>query len=263
MYDHLGLFRMDRLLDRIDVEDPVALEFALDRVAPTAVINCVGLVKQVPAGQDAMRVISVNALLPHRLEALCRERDVRLVHISTDCVFSGDRGLYREDDTADARDLYGRSKLLGEVQGARSLTVRTSIIGRELSSSHGLLEWFLSQRGPSVPGFTRAIFSGFPTTSLARIIASIVRDHRELSGLYHISSDPISKYDLLLLLRDAYGTPVQVQPSGDIEIDRSLLSDRFQAATGCTPGPWPALVAEMASDPTPYEQWRKVHSASR
>jgi dTDP-4-dehydrorhamnose reductase len=159
-------------------------------------------------------------------------------------VFRGTIGNYTEAMTPDAEDLYGRSKLLGEVDYPHAVTLRTSIIGRELGTSHGLVEWFLGAAGP-VRGFTRAIFSGLPTDELVRVIARHVLPRPELSGVWHLSSDPISKYDLLLLLREAYGRTIGIEPDAELVLDRSLDSSRFRGATGYTPPAWPALIRSM------------------
>lgn len=228
----------------IDVLDDASLVRAFDEARPKVVINCIGLVKQLAEAEDPLLAIPVNSLLPHRLAALCGARDARLVHVSTDCVFSGERGMYREDDVPDAGDLYGRSKLLGEVDQPHAVTLRTSIIGHELSGKHGLVEWFLSQPGP-VRGFTRAIFSGLPTAEFARVIRDQVLPRPELRGLYHVSSAPISKYDLLRLVAAAYSRTNEITPEDGLVIDRSLDSSRFKEATGYAPAPWPALVQAM------------------
>jgi dTDP-4-dehydrorhamnose reductase len=216
----------------------------LDRVRPAVVINCVGLVKQLADADDPLAALPVNALLPHRLARLCALTGTRLIHVSTDCVFSGRKGGYRESDDADAGDLYGRSKLLGEVDYANAMTLRTSIIGHELASAHGLIGWFLSQQG-SVRGFTRAIFSGLPTGELARVMKDFVVPRPDLRGVYHVAADPISKYDLLHVVNQEYGRGLDIRADGQLRIDRSLDGTRFREATGYVAPPWPWLVAEM------------------
>lgn len=222
--------------------DRLAELFATHR--PEVVVNCVGLVKQLANANRVLDAIPINTLLPHRLLQLCTAGGARLVHISTDCVFSGKTGDYRESDQPDATDLYGLSKLLGEVAAPNAITLRTSIIGHELDSANGLLGWFLSQSGP-VRGFRRAIFSGFPTVELARIVREHVLPRPELNGLYHVSADAIAKYDLLHLFAATYGRDIEIEPDDSLVIDRSLNSDRFRDATGYAPPSWPELVATM------------------
>lgn len=245
-----------QVVEGVDASHLGTVTDAIDTVRPEVVVNCVGIIKQIPAGQDPVASITVNSLFPHKLQAICADRNARLVHMSTDCVFSGRKGMYTEDDNADPTDLYGRSKLLGEVQGDNCLTIRTSIIGRELDSTHGLLEWFLSQPGPRVRGYTNAIFSGLPTLALSSVIANVIRNFPDLHGLYHVSSDPISKFELLRLFAAAFDKPVEIEPFAGVQVDRSLNSDRFRSQVGYTPQPWPELVAQMADDPTPYGDWR-------
>jgi dTDP-4-dehydrorhamnose reductase len=192
----------------------------------------------------------VNAMLPHRLSRYCATQGSRLVHISTDCVFAGTRGNYRESDTPDATDLYGQSKLIGEVRDERhAITLRSSIIGHELQSRYALIDWFLSQQD-RVRGYTRAIFSGVPVAEMARIIGEIVLPRPELHGLYHVAAAPVSKYELLRLVAAEYGKTIEIVPDDSVVIDRSLNGDRFTHATGYVAPPWPDLVRLMRASRT-------------
>ncbi len=255
-YESYALFDPLRTLSGVEVQSFDQIVRAVETAHPEVVINAIGVIKQSPAAGDPVISLTVNSLFPHRLSALCQAVGTRLIHISTDCVFSGRKGRYTENDMPDAEDLYGRSKLLGEVTGSHCLTLRTSIIGRELKSAHGLLEWFLSHRRGQVQGYTNVFYTGFPTLMLAGIIADLIERHPDLSGLYHVSSDPISKYELLCLIRDSFQIPIEVEPFPDIHIDRSLDSSRFRAATGFEPLPWHEMVRAVVTDPTPYEEWR-------
>ena len=240
-------FRPDiagRLLTGVDVEQQDSLLQAFTRVRPDVVVNCVGLIKQLADAEDPLQAIPINALLPHRLGRMCELAGARLVHMSTDCVFAGDRGNYRESDQSDAGDLYGRSKFLGEVAYPHTVTLRTSIIGHELQSAHGLVGWFLSQQG-RCNGYTKAIFSGLPTVVLAQIIRDVVIPRADLSGVYHVAAQPISKYELLKLIADVYGKKIEIVPSDRLMIDRSLNAERFREATGYTAPGWPELVKLM------------------
>jgi dTDP-4-dehydrorhamnose reductase len=239
-------------LEGVDAMDLPALESIIDELRPDVVVNCLGVIKQRAASQDSIASITINSLLPHRLAALLERGGGRLVHISTDCVFSGRRGNYAESDLSDADDLYGRTKYLGEVAYPNSLTIRTSIIGRELRHHHSLLDWFLSQRGQTIRGFRRHWWSGVTTLHLSEVVARGLECWPTLSGLYQLSSGRISKYDLLMLLRAGFRLDVEIEPDDAPHCDRSLVGDRFQAATGHQCPPWPALIAELASDPTPY-----------
>lgn len=247
----------DRLISGVDAADFDSIVRAMAHVRPEVVINCVGIIKQLPTAKDPIVSIAINSLFPHRLANLCQAAGARLFHISTDCVFSGRKGMYNEEDASDAEDLYGRSKFLGEVAGDGCLTLRTSIIGRELSTASGLVEWFLSNSGGSVRGYSRAIYSGFTTQALAEIIADLIEAHPELSGLWQISSEPINKYALLGLIRDAFDSPIELIPDETVAIDRSLDSSRFRARALFVPPSWPTMIRELASDPTPYSLWRK------
>ncbi len=229
---------------------------ALASIKPDLIINCIGLIKQMGhLATDPLFSISLNALLPHRVSLICRAANIRMIHISTDCVFSGKKGNYTESDPSDAEDLYGRTKFLGEMPYPHTITLRTSIIGQELKTYLGLIEWFLAQTG-SIKGFKKAIYTGFTTDELARIIQDFVIPHPELGGLHHVSSNPISKYDLLQIVKQAYQKEVNILPDQDFFCDRSLDSTRFRQATGYHPPTWPEMIAEMASHAAFYKQFR-------
>ncbi len=210
-YALCGLFDRTNAFDGVDVRSVESLVGVLAEFQPEVVVNAVGIVKQRSDAKQAIPSLEINALLPHRLAQLCRDRGARLVHVSTDCVFSGRTGGYTEESPSDAEDLYGRTKFLGEVQDLDCLTLRTSIIGPELSSKTGLFEWFLAQRG-TIRGFTQAIYTGLTTRELARVMQMLVERHPEAAGLYHVSSEPISKYDLLCMIRDRLGCDVEIIP---------------------------------------------------
>ncbi len=248
-----------RLLGGVDALRFETVEAALEQARPDAVINCVGIIKQLREASDPILTITLNSLLPQRLAYLCTGRGVRLVHMSTDCVFSGRKGAYTEDDLPDPDDLYGRSKLLGEVDRPGCLTIRTSIFGRDFLKQDAFLEWFLSNRGGRVRGYRNAIYSGFPTQVLARIIGDLLDYQPALGGLVQIASAPISKYALLMMLKDAMGLDIDIEPFDDPPCDRSLSAARFVDATGYRIPSWEEMVAELAADPTPYDEWRLAH----
>mgnify|MGYP000169682365 CR=1 FL=1 len=228
----------------IDVDNLDSLTRLFATVKPALVINCVGIVKQLEEANDPLVALPINALLPHRLARLAQVAGARLVHLSTDCVFSGAKGNYLESDTPDAYDLYGRSKLLGEVDYPNAITLRTSIIGHELSGARSLIDWFLSQND-TVSGYNKAVFSGFPTVEIARIIRDFVMPNPHLHGLYHLSAEPINKFDLLSLVAQVYDKKISINPNENYAIDRSLNSDRFRLATGFNPEPWAELIKRM------------------
>lgn len=233
-----------QLLHGVYADQPDSLMGAFRLSRPQIVINCVGLVKQLAGAEDPVEAIPINSLLPHRLARLCELAQARLVHISTDCVFSGRKGDYSEEDFPDAQDLYGRSKLIGEVDYHHAITLRTSIIGHELRGDHSLVGWFLSQQG-DVKGYTKAIFSGLPTYELARVVRDFVIPNPTLHGLYHVAAEPISKYDLLHLVNRAYGKALHIDADDKVKINRSLNPLRFKEATGYVASAWTDLVAQM------------------
>ncbi len=253
----LGSYDPARALSHVAAQDFDSIVRACAQARPDVVINCIGIVKQDAAAKDPLPSINVNALLPHRLGDLCAAIGARLIHISTDCVFSGRAGHYTETDTPDATDLYGRTKLLGEVPRANCLTIRTSIIGRELAGAHGLVEWFFSQRGSTVRGFTKAVFSGWTTTALAEVLRRIIMEQAELSGLWHVAAEPINKFELLKLVRAEYELEIEIEVDETFVCDRSLDATRFRAATGLVPPTWPEMIAAMRADTTDYDELRR------
>lgn len=235
----------DHLISDLDVVDEANLERVLSDTNPDVVINCVGVVKQLAASHDPLVVLPINSMLPHRLARLTQGSGSRVILVSTDCVFSGRRGAYRESDPADSIELYGQSKFIGEVgDQPHVLTLRVSIIGHELATKRSLVDWFLGQEG-EVTGYTKAVFSGLPTVELARVFREVVLPKPELAGVYHLSAAAVSKHDLLHLVAQVYGKRLTIVPSDQVVIDRSLNSDRFTAATGYVAPAWPELVRTM------------------
>src|SRR6266545_853774 len=259
-YQRFGIFDESRSLGGISAENLESVSEVMTRVQPDVVVNCIGIVKQDAAAKDPVASISVNALFPHRLAKLCRASNARLIHLSTDCVFSGRAGNYDESAKPDADDLYGRTKLLGEVDGENCLTIRTSMIGRELSGAHGLVEWFLGQRGGRVRGFRRAIFSGFTTLALSELLANIVEQHASLAGIWHVSAEPINKFDLLSLVREAFELDIEIEPDQSYGCDRTLNGGRFRNETGISAPSWPEMIAPMRADNTPYDELRRANA---
>lgn len=241
--DMLARFRRDS----VDANYFDSVIRALASVQPNIVINCIGIIKQLPMADDPLSAITANALLPHRISLISRIAGARVIHISTDCVFNGRKGMYTENDQSNAEDLYGRTKYLGEIVYPHCVTLRTSIIGHELKGRYGLIEWFLAQ-SQKVRGFRKAIYSGFPTIELARIIRDYVLSNPELKGVYHVSSEPISKYDLLRLVAEQYGKSIEIEAYDDLVQDRSLDSTAFRKATGYQPPSWNKLVEMMHKD---------------
>lgn len=245
-YEEFGLFSSDNVYTGIDVRSLDRLVDVLADFRPEAVVNCVGIVKQRPTAKESIPSLEINALLPHKLTVLCQGIGARLVHLSTDCVFSGKKGNYQESDSSDAEDIYGKTKFLGEVHDEHCLTLRTSIIGRELTRKKSLLEWFLAQKG-TIKGYKNAIFSGFTTLEMSRIIETMLIDHPAASGVYHVSSEPINKYDLLLLFRDKLDHDLEILPDETFHCDRSLDSTRFREEFNFSPPSWEIMIEELNS----------------
>jgi len=263
LLEGIDLFKGDAVIENVDVLDDRGLHAILARLRPTVVVNCIGVIKQRPEAHDAIPSIAINALLPHRLAEWAAPWGGRVFHFSTDCVFSGRTGHYSEDDFSDAEDLYGRTKYLGEVAAPNAVTLRSSIIGRELVEHRSLLDWFLFQQAPVVRGFRRALFTGITTIEMADVVARLIARAPGLSGLYQVAAEPVTKFELLGLIRAAYGLDVEIEPSDGETCDRSLKGEKFRQATGWSAPPWPEMIRTMAADPTPYAEWGVTPAAMR
>jgi len=253
----IQLLSNKRVIENIDAMNIAQLTAFLHETRPKTIVNCIGVIKQRDEAKCPVPSITINALLPHVLAAECAKWNGRLIHFSTDCVFSGSRGGYTEEDSPDALDLYGRSKALGEVGAQNALTLRTSIIGRELNHRTSLLEWLIAQNGSTIRGFVRAMYSGVTTLYLAEIICRLIKQYPTLSGIFQVTSGTISKYELLRLLRDAYKLDVTIVPNSEFFCNRSMCGDLFTRTTGYAAPDWPTLATQLAADPTPYSDWRE------
>ena len=241
------LFSTKNAYTGIDIRSPFKLAGVLTDFHPDVVVNAIGIVKQLPEANESIPSIEINALFPHRLALLCKNINARMIHLSTDCIFSGNEGNYKESDTSDPDDLYGRTKLLGEVNEKHCLTLRTSMIGLELSRKKNLLEWFLAQK-ETVQGYKRAIFSGFTTLELSRIIEDMILNFPDACGIYHVSSDPISKFDLLSLIKKGLKLPLEINPDESFTCDRSLDSNKFRQEFNYHPPSWEEMIDELCKD---------------
>lgn len=236
-----------KILKNIDVTDIAAIEYIISTVKPDVVINCIGLIKQHDIAKQHIAAIKINALLPHQVAEICDTFKARLIHFSTDCVFDGKQGLYRESDLPNATDLYGKSKCLGEVSYGQHLTLRTSIIGHELNSAVSLVDWFLSQTG-EVNGFSKAIFSGLPTCYIAKLLAEKILEDTSINGLYHLSVEPIDKFSLISLIAEIYGKSIMINETSQFVIDRSLESSLLRQTIDFIPPSWSKLITFMHND---------------
>jgi len=247
VYKRFMLFSMENTYPDIDVRSISKLSEVINDFHPDAVVNAIGIVKQLQEANESIPSLQINALFPHRLALLCKGISARMIHLSTDCVFSGEKGNYVESDFSDADDLYGKTKFLGEVTDSHCLTLRTSMIGLELSRKKSLIEWFLAQKG-TVNGYKKVIFSGFTTLELSRVIENLILNYPDASGIYHVSSDPISKFDMLSLIKEGLKLQIEIIPDESIVCDRSLDSSKFRQEFNYNPPSWKKLVSELCED---------------
>ena len=253
----------DRIHINANALEPNTIGKTISEVTPLVVVNCIGLIKQLKDIQNKAIATRINTEFPHYLSDVCDRNSVKLIHISTDCVFSGRKGMYTEKDSCDALDLYGKSKALGEITNGKHLTIRTSIIGRELVRSTGLLEWFLSCAGKQVKGYKNVFFSGLTTEELSYNILNVISYFPNLSGLYHISSRRISKYSLLSMIEEAWNLRISILPYESMYCDRSLDSSKYFAETGFNQPLWKDMITDLINEKTPYSEWREHNAAIR
>lgn len=233
----------EQIIPGIDVLSESDLIKVFIEVQPEIVINCVAVIKHSAINTNPISAITINSILPHRLEALCSDFSARFIQISTDSLFGDKKQMCTEDDKVTVSDKYSMTKVLGEVNGSNSITLRTSIIGHEIVNKSNFVEWFLSQK--KVKGFSRVIYTGFPTIELSRIIEEYILPNEHLSGVYHLASNPISKYELLKLISKVYKKNIIVEQCDEPELIRSLNANRFNTATGYLPPPWTDLIINM------------------
>jgi len=251
--NYFSLELAPRIQYGIDAENVDRLLNLICSIKPDFIVNCIALVKQSLISRNPLSAINVNAQLPHRLGLICQRSKTRFIHIGSDIIFDGKKGMYKENDNVNISDFYGMTKFLGEVCYPYCITLRTSIIGHELTEKTGLVEWFLSQN-VKTRGYTKVIYSGFPTIEFAKILSDYILPNENLLGIYHVSSEPISKYDLLKLIADRYGKQIEIEPSDELVLDRSLDSSVFRSLTGYQPPSWAELVDKMHLDYIKHEK---------
>lgn len=242
---------IDNLFFLKDIRNFKSLEKYLINFQPNYVINCIGIIKQSKKLDDPISIIEINSILPHRLAVICKKINSKLIHFSTDCVFNGKKGNYIESDKPNADDIYGKSKFLGELNYSNNLTIRTSIIGHELVNNLSLLNWFLSQN-EKVEGYSKAVFSGLPAVYIAEILEKFILES-SLSGLYHLSSEPIDKYTLLCMIAKTYNKKIEIINSNKLVIDRSLNSARIKKELDLIIPSWNDLIKKM------YYEYLTIH----
>jgi len=246
-YEKYELFTGDKVIDSVDTIDFRMLTGIMKCIKPDFILNCIGITKRRKEADMPIHSITLNALFPHKLVEWGRNNSAKIVNFSTDCVFDGEHGNYTEESPTNAADLYGKTKALGEIQGENALTLRSSFIGAELHEGTELLEWFLSQTG-TVKGFKNAIYSGLTTLELSRIVENILVNHADVTGIYNISSEPISKFDLLMLIKEKMHMGVEIVPDETVHYNRSLDSTKFRKEFNYTPLTWEAMVDELTKN---------------
>lgn len=247
-YDKYNLFNnKKKVIDNIDAVDFSVVERVLDKIRPDVILNCIGITKRRDEINNMALCINLNSLFPHNLANWGEINKAKIITFSTDCIFDGKTGNYIEENLPSASDIYGKTKALGELRGTNTLTLRSSFIGPELFQGSELLEWFLAQTGP-VKGFKNAIYSGLTTFELCRVVEKILVSYPQASGLYNVSSDPITKFDLLMLIKKEMDLSVEIVPDETFCCDRSLDSSRFRKEFNYIPPSWEVMVQELSAE---------------
>lgn len=244
-YASHNIFSEQNSFCKIDIRNHQSLEEVFADFKPEAVINAIGLIKHRPSTKDVLLNLEVNALFPHRLSLLCKLIGARLVHMSTDCVFDGRKGGYLESDYTNAEDVYGKTKFLGELHEAHTITLRTSIIGFELNHKQGLMEWVISQKG-QVKGFKNATYTGFTTLEMARIIERVLINYPNEFGLFQVASEVINKYELICLMARLFELNLDIIEDENFTCYRHLNGEKFNKTFNYVPPSWYDMIAELA-----------------
>ncbi len=253
-----GVFNQQKVIDKVDLSDLRKLSSILDDLNPDVIINAAGITIRRGINNKISYSILVNSVLPHFLDEWISGKDAkRLIHFSTDCVFSGKSGSYTDEAEPDATDYYGKTKALGEVKTTQTLTLRGSMIGRELENHTELLEWFLAQKGKTIKGFSNVIYSGITTVRMAKLVKMILHQFPLLSGVYNVSSVPISKYDLLLLFRKTFELDVEIEKDESYSSRKDLISENFFQEIGISSPQWTDLITELKADSQLYRDCYK------
>ena len=226
-YDVIDIAFRSKLREQtivLDVTNKTTFEKIVTELKPDFIVNCIGIL--IHGSSNVENAIYLNAYLPHQLKKISKNIGAKLIHISTDCVFSGDKGGYIESDVKDGKGVYSQTKILGEIEDDANLTLRTSIIGPELKNNgEGLFHWFMSQQG-DITGFTRAIWSGVTTLELVKAIKWSIES--DITGLYHVTNNSsISKYELLKLFQKYTKKDISIQPVDGKNVNKSFIDTRL------------------------------------
>jgi dTDP-4-dehydrorhamnose reductase len=220
----------------------------LDKVNPDVIVNAIGVTIRRGAAENIADTIYLNSFFPHQLANWSEIHNKRLIHFSTDCVFSGSEGSYLEDTTPDALDYYGKTKGLGEVNSKSSLTIRSSMIGPELFNKTELFEWIINNKEKEINGFSRVMYSGVTTVYMAKLVADLIDNHKNLIGIYNVASKPISKFELLHLINDNFDLGLIINDDKTVISNKTLNASKIEKETGLQQPSWDELIFELKKD---------------
>ena len=220
----------------------------LVKVNPDVIINAIGVTIRRGSTKNISETIYLNSLFPHQLSNWALAFKKRLIHFSTDCVFSGSEGSYLEDTTPNALDYYGKTKGLGEINSKSSLTIRSSMIGPELFNKTELFEWIINNKEKEINGFSRVMYSGVTTVYMARLLADLIDNHKNLNGIYNVASKPISKFELLHLINDNFDLGLIINDDKTVISNKTLNASKIEKEIGLQPPSWDELIFELKKD---------------
>jgi dTDP-4-dehydrorhamnose reductase len=252
-YKDFEIFDSTNIFENCDAQNFDKIEQVLNQFKPDVILNCIGITLRKPEIKDELYAEKINSDFPQFLKNYTERSHAYLVHFSTDCVFSGKTGPYTEDSVPDAEDVYGRTKAKGEVQGSHTLTLRGSMIGRELVGKTELLEWALSQKDKKIKGYTKALYSGVTTSVMAGLIADLINRSEKLTGLYQVSSQPISKFELLQEINAAFKLNMTIEENDSYLNEKILKSEKLTNKIGFHSLSWNEMLDELAKDLFKYK----------
>lgn len=248
-YKYGFIYNRNRVIDNIDLSNFVRIEVELNHLMPDVIINASGITIRRGVNAILSNSIITNSALPHFLNEWVVKHNKRLIHFSTDCVFSGRKGDYFENDFKDAYDNYGLTKSLGEVNNsANAITLRGSMIGRELENKTELLEWFLLQSFNTITGYSKVIYSGITTIQMAKIVQTLIESFPYLSGVFNVSSVPISKFMLLTLFENEFKIGSEIISDDSIVSNKNLISNKLYSILNIPIPNWDDMINQLGED---------------
>jgi len=252
-YHKFNLYKPEKMIGNTDVTDQSKLLAVLNSVKPDIICNCIGKTTRKINSEDSQSVIYLNSFLPHFISKWSSENNSYFIHFSTDCVFSGKNGPYKPNDFRDSRDLYGLSKILGETNSKYGLTIRTSIVGREIENQTEFFEWIFSSKNKSVSGYKNVFYSGVTTNYLSEVVAQLITKDSKSHGLLQVASPPISKLNLIKKVNSLFGLGMKINTDASKVSNKILSPVKFTITSGIKTQTWDEMLNTLKKENSYYE----------